>query len=79
MSEHQAYPGSTYRVKFIREAFVELVRIAQPKIIYHVGRMYFFSFDGFAVYTMDCTSGDFAGRKIMDAIEFSNMPWHESK
>jgi hypothetical protein len=77
MSEQQAYPGSTYRVKFKREEFIELMRIAQPKIIYHVGRMYFFSFDGFAVYTMDCTDKDLAGHKIMEATEFSNMPWQE--
>jgi len=76
MSE-QVYPGSTYRVKFMREEFIELVRIAQPKIIYHVKRIYFFSFDGFAVYTMDCTNKDLAGRKIMEAIEFSNVPWAE--
>lgn len=78
MSEQQVYSGSTYRVKFMREEFIELVRIAQPKIIYHVGRMHFFSFDGFAVYTMKCTNKDLAGHKIMEAIEFSNMPWQET-
>jgi hypothetical protein len=78
MAEYQAYTSSGYRVKFIREQFVELVRIAQPKIIYHVRNMYFFSFDGFVMYTMDCTQKDFAGQKIVEAVEFSNMPWAKS-
>jgi hypothetical protein len=37
--------------------------------------MYFFSFDGFAVYTNECADSDFSGRKVVEAIEFSNMPW----
>ena len=31
--------------------FLELVRMVEPRIIYHSSRMHFFSFDGFFVYT----------------------------
>ena len=37
---------SSYRVKFKRKEFLELVEIAEPKIIYHRKRMHFFAFDG---------------------------------
>jgi hypothetical protein len=34
--------SSSYRVKFNRREFLELVEIANPAIIYHVRRMFFF-------------------------------------
>jgi len=44
---------SSYRVKFKRKEFLELVEIAKPRIIYHRKRMHFFAFDGFVMYTFD--------------------------
>jgi len=67
---------SSYRVKFKREQFLELVEIAKPKIIYHRGRMHFFAFDGFVMYTFECESSDFS-QKVLEAIEFSNQTWSE--
>jgi len=67
---------SSYRVKFKRKEFLELVKIAKPKIIYQTGRMYFFSFDGFAMYTFECEDSDFK-QKVLHAIEFSNQTWSE--
>jgi len=67
---------SSYRVKFRREQFLELVEIAKPKIIYQTGRMHFFAFDGFAMYTFDCEDSDFK-QKVIQAIEFSNQAWSE--
>ena len=68
--------SSSYRVKFKKEQFMELVEIANPKTIYHKGRMHVFAFDGFVMYTFDCRSTDFSQR-VLDAIEFSNQPWSE--
>ena len=67
---------SSYRVKFHRKEFLELVEIAQPQIIYHRKRMHFFAFDGFVMYTFECTNKDFS-QKVIDAIEFSNQVWSE--
>ena len=67
---------SSYRVKFRRSEFLELVQIAQPKIIYHVRRMHFFAYDGFVMYTLECEANEFS-QKVMQAIEFSNMGWSE--
>jgi hypothetical protein len=71
-----AHVASSYRVKFKREQFLELVGIANPKIIYHKGRMHFFAYDGFVMYTFECQSTDFSQR-VMNVIEFSNQPWSE--
>ena len=68
--------ASSYRVKFKREQFLELVRIANPKMIYHRGRMHFFAFDGFVMYTFECQSTDF-NQRVLDTVEFSNQPWSE--
>jgi len=68
--------SSSYRVKFRRKDFLELVDIAKPKIIYHVRRMHFFACDGFAMYTFECENSDFR-QKVLEAIEFSNQPWAE--
>jgi len=67
---------SSYRVKFRREEFLELVEIAKPKTIYHAGRMHFFAFDGFVMYTFECNDSDFE-QKVLHAIEFSNQAWSE--
>jgi len=68
--------SSSYRVKFRRREFLELVEVAKPKIIYHRRRMHFFAYDGFVMYTFECDDGDFSQR-VLDAIEFSNRPWDE--
>jgi len=71
-----AAQSSSYRVKFKRNEFLELVQIAQPNIIYHVRRMHFFAYDGFVMYTLECDTNEFS-QKVMQAIEFSNMAWSE--
>jgi len=68
--------ASSYRVKFESQEFLELVRYAKPRIIYHRKRMYFFVFDGFVMYTFECRDSDFSQR-IIEAIEFSNYQWSE--
>jgi hypothetical protein len=65
---------SSYRVKFRRKDFLELVEVAKPKNIYHTGRMHFFAYDGFVMYTFECQDADFK-QKIFHAIEFSNQAW----
>jgi hypothetical protein len=67
--------SSSYRVKFNREEFLELYRIAKPNIVYQTGRMHFFSYDGFVMYSFECRDEDF--RKVLRAIEFSNYQWNE--
>ena len=67
---------SSYRVKFKREEFLELVEIAKPRIIYHRGRLHFFAYDGFVMYTFQCEDNDFS-QKVVNAIEFSNYQWSE--
>ncbi len=67
---------SSYRVKFGKREFLELVEIAKPQIIYHRKRMHFFAFDGFVMYTFECEDNDFK-QKILHAIEFSNEQWKE--
>jgi hypothetical protein len=66
--------ASSYRVKFDRENFLELVRMARPKIIYRRKNVYFFAYDGFVMYCDQCQATDFSER-ILDAIEFSNYQW----
>ena len=67
---------SSYRVKFKRKEFLELAEIAKPAIIYHTGRMHFFAFDGFVMYSFECENSDFK-QKFLHAIEFSNQTWSE--
>lgn len=67
---------SSYRVKFERKEFLDLVDIAQPKIIYHRRRMHFFAFDGFVMYTFEAKKSDFS-QLIIEVIEFSNEAWSE--
>jgi hypothetical protein len=66
--------SSSYRVKFDKQNFLELVRIARPRIIYHRKNMHFFAYDGFVMYTDQCDNSDFS-QIILDAIEFSNYQW----
>lgn len=68
--------SSSYRVKFRREEFLELVQLAKPRLIYQTGRMHFFSHDGFVVYTFQCRDEDFTQR-VLHAVEFSNYQWSE--
>ncbi|MCW4027253.1 MAG: hypothetical protein NWE76_07205 [Candidatus Bathyarchaeota archaeon] len=67
---------SSYRVKFKREEFLEMVEMAEPKVIYHGRRMHFFAYDGFVMYTFECEDSDFK-QKVLHAIEFSNEAWSE--
>jgi hypothetical protein len=71
-----AQHASSYRVKFMRKEFLELVEMAKPMIIYHRKRMHFFSYDGFVMYTFECENSDFS-QKVLEAIEFSNYQWSE--
>jgi len=68
--------ASSYRVKFAREEFLQLVRMAKPKIVYHRKNMHFFAYDGFVMYTEQCENSDFSQR-ILEAIEFSNYQWQK--
>ena len=65
---------SSYRVKFRRKEFQELVAIAKPEIIYRRGKNHFFAFDGFVMYSQECEDTDF-GQRVLNAIEFSNSVW----
>ena len=67
---------SSYRVKFRKNEFIDLVQMAQPSVIYHVRRMHFFAYDGFVMYTLGCKSEDFS-IKVIHTIEFSNTHWSE--
>jgi hypothetical protein len=67
---------SSYRIKFRRKEFLELIGIAKPKVIYHRKRMHFFAYDGFVMYTFECEDRDFT-KKVIPAIEFSNYQWSE--
>jgi hypothetical protein len=71
-----AQQSSSYRVKFKGEEFLKLVEMAKPRIIYQTGRMHFFSYDGFVMYTFECEDQNFT-QKILHAIEFSNQAWSE--
>ncbi|MHA2224635.1 MAG: hypothetical protein ACXAC8_05495 [Candidatus Hodarchaeales archaeon] len=51
--------NSSYRVKFRRKEFLELVEVARPTIVYQVRRRHFFSFDGIVMYSLECKSEDF--------------------
>ena len=65
---------SSYRVKFSRRGFLDLVEIAKPTRIYRTKRIHFFAYDGFVMYAFDCEDSDFK-QKILRAIEFSNAAW----
>ena len=65
---------SSYRVKLKRKQFLELIDIANPKIIYRHPRIHFFAFDGFVMYTFECEDRDL-NQQIIEVIEFSNQTW----
>jgi hypothetical protein len=72
--EVASHTGS-YRIKFDKAQFLELVEIGCPKIIYRRKKNHFFGFGGFVVYSQECQNSDFPNAKVMDAIELSNSPW----
>lgn len=65
----------SYRVKFEREKFIEIVRIARPRIIYRRRKNHFFAYDGFVMYSQECSDNDFPGVRIIEAKELSNYAW----
>lgn len=67
--------SSSYRVKFKRDKFLELVEIARPAIIYHRGNNHFFAFDGFVMYCQQCNDEDFPNQKVIEVTELSNNAW----
>ena len=66
--------ASSYRVKFDKQNFLEIVRIARPRVICRRKNMHFFPYDGFVMYCDQCENTDFS-QIILDAIEFSNYQW----
>lgn len=66
---------SSYRVKFSREDFIELYRTARPRIVYNRKKNHFFGFDGFLMYSQECSDGDFPGARIIKVEELSNYAW----
>lgn len=76
-SQSSPPPVSSYRVKFLKDDFLRLIKGASPDFIFNVKNMYFFAFQGFVVYSLDCDSNDFAEIPIpiLSAIEFSNSAW----
>jgi len=73
----EAKKSSSYRVKFRRDQFLEMVRIAQPQRVYRVKNVHFFAFDGFVMYCQECTDAEL-GVRVIEAIEFSNDAWKKS-
>ena len=71
---------SSYRIKFDKSEFIQLVKIAKPDYLFAVKNMFFFSFQGFVVYSLDCKSEDLVDLhiQILQAIEFSNSTWKKS-
>lgn len=71
--------SSSYRVKFLKDEFLNIVKISKPEFIFHVRRIYFFAFQGFIAYTFKCSRDDFNDREttILEAVEFSNKEWSE--
>jgi hypothetical protein len=74
MAEDQSV-SSSYRIKFDKKEFLQLVEIATPKIIYRRKKFHFFAFDGFVMYSNKCSDADFKGQTIIEAMEFSNYFW----
>ena len=67
--------ASSYRMKFRKEQFRDLVDRAKPKIIYRKGKNHFFSYDGFVMYSQECRDEEFPNQTVIEAIEFSNYVW----
>lgn len=70
--------ASSYRIKFRRTEFLEILNIAKPPRIYKVSKFYYFAFDGFIMYTKECRDDDLLGYPIIRAIEFSNVGWQKT-
>ncbi len=68
--------ASSYRVKFDRKEFLELIDIAKPRIIYKRKNIFFFAFDGFLMYCDKCEEAD-VPTKVLDTIQFSNYLWQK--
>ena len=71
---------SSYRVKFEKIEFLRLLKIANPDYLFNVKNMYFFAFQGFVVYSLDCKEEDFVDQHIpiLQAKEFSNGSWRKT-
>ena len=69
-----ASEASSYRVKFRRAEFLELVDAAKPRFIYRRGKNHFFAFDGFLMYSQQCMDNDF-GQRVINSIELTNYQW----
>jgi hypothetical protein len=67
--------ASSYRVKFKKQEFLELLETAHAPNIYHRGKSYFFAFDGFLMYCQECNDDDFRNHKVIEVIELSNGMW----
>lgn len=70
-------PSGSYRLKFRKEEFLSLIAEAQPKRLYRVNNVHYFSYDGFIMYCDENIDAAIAGRKVFNAIEFSNMQWRK--
>lgn len=72
---------SSYRVKFRRGEFLELLKTATPERVYHVNRIHFFAYDGFVAYSQEIKNDDLRilRLQVIDAIEFSNEAWREAQ
>jgi hypothetical protein len=69
--------SSSYRLKFQKKEFLELVDIAKPDIIYKRGKNHIFAFDGFVMYSQECEDEDLVVKHahVIETIEFSNSTW----
>lgn len=67
--------SSSYRLKFDRREFRELLEIAKPRIIYKVSRFHYFAFDGFTMYCDNYPDDELTAYRMIQAIEFSNASW----
>ena len=70
--------SSSYRIKFRRAEFLEMLNTAKPPRIYRVSNFYYFAFDGFIMYCSECKEDDLMGYPIIRAIEFSNTQWQKT-
>ena len=74
-SNDQNNHGSGYRLKFRKDEFLYLIKLADPKLIYKVSDFYYFNYDGFTMYSEDISEVDLEGYVILSAIEFSSHAW----
>lgn len=74
-SDSNNHSSSSYRIKFQKEEFLKLLEIANPKVVYQVNKFFYFSFDGFVMYTEHIDEFELSRYKVIRGIEFSNYPW----